>query len=225
MTMNVEYQEQHVDGWQAYWDMVVAPVPGWLNSWEGEALSALARQQAPRGPVVEIGCYRGRSTLCLGHGVQSAFEGHLWSVDLFEDTYTFEDCPSPLPSEDALRQLLRSRSLEDTVTVVRGDSRADETAAAVPGDIALLFVDGDHVYDTLVAEWNIWGPKLSAGAVVAFHDYDNIVVGDGVSRFCDGVIRDQFDGITVCDRFKREPNAIPGGLFVAQQRSVSRPIK
>jgi hypothetical protein len=117
---------------------------------------------------------------------------------------------------------LRRHSLENTVTIVRGDSRAPETAAAVPRGISLLFVDGDHLYSTLAAEWNVWSCKLAADAVVVFHDYDNIVVGDGVTRFCDEVIRDQFDDVVICDRFKNEPDAIPGGMFIAQQRKAGR---
>jgi len=213
---------QDTTGWETYWNAVVAPIPGWLNSWEGERLSALALQQAALGPLVEIGCYRGRSTLSLGHGVRRAGGGHVWSVDLFEDTYTFEGYDDPMPSEDALRQLLRSHSLEETVTLVRGDSRASATASAVPGGIAFLFVDADHVYDALCAEWAIWGPKLSDDAVVAFHDYDNVVVGDGVTRFCDEIIRQQFHDIAVCDRFKREPDAIPGGMLIAARRRHRR---
>ncbi len=214
---------QKIDDWQHYWDTVVSKVPGWFNSWEGEMLSALAQQQAAEGSIVEIGCYRGRSTLCLAHGVKRALAGRIWSVDLFEDTYTFDGCEEPLPSEEALRYLIRSRSLEDTVTIVRGDSRSVKTAAAVPSGISLLFVDGDHVYDSLFEEWNVWGRKLAPGAVVAFHDYDNMVVGDGVTRFCDENIRPLFEDITVCDRFKREPEAIPGGLFIARRKKS--PVK
>ncbi len=198
------------------WSQRIQLVPGWLNSWEGRRLMDLAEAMAAKGPIVEIGMYWGRSTLCLAEGVRRAGKGHIWTIDLFEETYTFEGCPSPHPSFVQSQQTLVDHKVQDLVTIVNGDSRLPSTTKRTPDDIALLFVDGDHVFDALNQEWKLWKPKLSKDSVIVFHDYDNECVGDGVTRFCDEVLRPQFLQVEVCDRFKREPGAIPGGMFIAK---------
>ena len=37
--------------------------------------------------------------------------------------------------------------------------------------IDLLFIDGDHSYETVRADVEAWFPKLEDGAIVIFHDY------------------------------------------------------
>ena len=40
-----------------------------------------------------------------------------------------------------------------------------------PHPIHMLFVDGDHKLESVVADINGWTPKIVEGGVVAFHDY------------------------------------------------------
>lgn len=194
-----------------FWLRFVAPVPGWLNPWEGYRLYRLAKDRAPR-VVAEIGSYQGRSTLCLAAGL--AHTGAvLHAVDLFESAYTFADCSSPPAQASQLTNHLRAAGLNSLVRVHTGDSRNRDVAALVPDGLELLFVDGDHEHSSLVDEWALWRPKMAVGATVVFHDYGNDVVGDGVTRLCNG-IADSFATTEKCDRFRREPDAQPGGLFI-----------
>ena len=50
---------------------LIADVPGWLTDEEGEALFELARSCTGKGVIVEIGSWKGKSTVCLGLGSQS----------------------------------------------------------------------------------------------------------------------------------------------------------
>jgi hypothetical protein len=73
------------------------------------------------------------------------------------------------------------------VVPVRGWST--EVAArllAQVGSIDLLFVDGDHSYDGVIADWRCFGPALARSAVVAFHD---IEWAEGVQRVVNEEVR------------------------------------
>src|SRR5256885_7585861 len=50
---------------------LIADVPGWLTDEEGEALYELARVCTGKGVIVEIGSWKGKSTICLGRGSQA----------------------------------------------------------------------------------------------------------------------------------------------------------
>lgn len=202
--------------WDDLWNQKIQSVPGWLNSWEGQRLMDLAEMAAGIGPIVEIGMYRGRSTLCLAEGVRRSRKGHIWTIDLFEETYTFEGCPSPLPSLSQSQQTLAEHNAQDLVTIIDGDSRLPSTASRVPNAIALLFIDGDHTFEALSKEWEGWNSKLKKDSWVVVHDYQNECVGDGVTKFCDEVLRGQFLEVEICDKFKKVANSIPGGLFVGK---------
>lgn len=204
------------DTWSQFWERQVATIPGWLNPWEGYTLHRLA-SNVGQGQCAEIGCYQGRSTLCLASGlIRRAPSGKaaiLHSIDLFEDAYTFQDCPLPRSSVPLLRAHLQDGGVADLVRIHFGDSRDLSVVAQVPDALELLFVDGDHEYDSLVSEWKLWNTKLIVGATVAYHDYGNAQVGDGVRRFCDQIAH-LFRHVEVCDRYLREPGSIPGGLFI-----------
>jgi len=125
-------------------------------------LIALVKALRPRA-VVEIGSYRG-GTLAAWSKV-AAPDAVLVSVDLPAEYGT----PA---TEDELRALARG---EQRVDVVRGDSHAEETCrevvAALAGrDVDFLMIDGDHTYDGVRRDFELYAPLVRDGGVVAFHD-------------------------------------------------------
>jgi len=49
-----------------------------------------------------------------------------------------------------------------------------ETAAIADGPaVDLLFIDSSHERQPTIDEWRAWRPRLAAGALVVFHDYDH----------------------------------------------------
>ena len=108
-----------------------------------------------RGAVVEIGRFKGGSTLLLAAALGGRAE--LWSYDIHashQATYTGADL------DEELRDALRRLSLEERVHLVVGDSRL---VPPPEGPIELLFVDGDHSYEGVSADWSHWGPSLAIG--------------------------------------------------------------
>ena len=59
----------------------LAGVPGWLSDEEAVALYELAKDCTGRGVIVEIGSFKGRSTICLGLGSQAGRGVPIYAVD------------------------------------------------------------------------------------------------------------------------------------------------
>src|SRR5262245_5315011 len=56
-------------------------VHGWLTEREGQALYRLARACTGRGAIVEIGSWKGKSTVWLAHGSRAGRSVHIYAVD------------------------------------------------------------------------------------------------------------------------------------------------
>ncbi len=63
------------------------------------------------------------------------------------------------------------------------------------GGVDLLFIDGDHQYASVLADWLLYSPLVRPGGVVAFHDIALTVGGHyGVPEFLAKLSRGELDG-------------------------------
>ncbi|MFL6030206.1 MAG: class I SAM-dependent methyltransferase [Gaiellaceae bacterium] len=136
---------------------LIADVPGWLTDEEGEALYELARACRGDGVIVEIGSWKGKSTVCLGLGSQDGARVPVYAVDPHAD-YRFGD----------FKTNVERAGIAD---LVRPIASLSQTAAdGFDESIELLFVDGSHEYDLVLEDFEKWVPKVVDGGWVAFHD-------------------------------------------------------
>ena len=136
---------------------LIADVPGWLTDEEGEALYDLARRCTGRGAIVEIGSWKGKSTICLGLGARAGDAARIFAIDPHAD-YRFGD----------FKANVERAGIADLVTPIPSLSQAAADGFDEP--IELLFVDGSHEYDLVLEDFEQWVPKVVEGGWVAFHD-------------------------------------------------------
>jgi predicted O-methyltransferase YrrM len=162
---------------------------------EAALLYRLARRVEPGATVVEIGRFKGGTTLMLASALPEGAE--LWSYDLH--VALRPDLTGPQLDAE-LEQALARYGLSDRVTLVVGDSR---TAVPPPRPVSLVFVDGDHTYEGARADYERWRELVAPGAELLFHDA--VDVGGygnhypGIARLVDEIERDDMD-------FERRPN-------------------
>jgi len=118
--------------------------------------------ELPPTTLVEIGRYRGGSTFLLAAAMHP--ESRLVSYDLH--VKGGGEAAGAERDEELLRSLRRS-GLADRVELVVGDSA---TARQPDSPCGLVFVDGDHSYEGVRADYLRWRPKLPAGGHMVFHD-------------------------------------------------------
>jgi MMP 1-O-methyltransferase len=136
---------------------LIADVPGWLTDEEGEALYELARACTGRGAIVEIGSWKGKSTICLGLGSKAGSSIPIYAIDPHAD-YRFGD----------FKANIDRAGITDLVRPIA--SLSQPAADDFDEPIELLFVDGSHEYDLVLEDFEKWVPKVVDGGWVAFHD-------------------------------------------------------
>jgi predicted O-methyltransferase YrrM len=163
---------------------------------EAALLYRLARRVAPGAAVVEIGRFKGGTTLMLASALPQGAE--LWSYDLHVALRA--DLTGPQLDAE-LEQALARYGLADRVHLVVGDSR---TAEPPPRQASLVFVDGDHTYEGARADSERWRELVAPSGDMLFHDA--VDVGGygnhypGITRLVAEIERDD-------RKFERRPNA------------------
>jgi predicted O-methyltransferase YrrM len=150
---------------------MTADVEGWLTPAQAQALAAAARRAAPGERIVEIGSFRGKSTIALasaaGDGVEIvAIDPHLGAWR--EPHRTSEDADLGQADVEAFHANLRAAGVAGRVRHVRRFS--GEALGDVDGEVAVLFIDGAH--DVRGASEDIvnWGERVPPGGRMLVHD-------------------------------------------------------
>lgn len=135
----------------------------WPEPLEGCLLHALVQHAHPRGDcVIEIGSYRGRSISMLAlalRGVGSDMP--LISID-----------PHACEPTNAEHVRLALAQIGEEQRLVHFPCTSDEASRLLrPGCAALVFIDGDHSYKSVVADFTRYREILAPGGIMVFHDY------------------------------------------------------
>jgi predicted O-methyltransferase YrrM len=116
--------------------------------------------------AVEIGSYLGASTAFLGLAALQR-NGYVHAIDPWTN-----DAMGAEGMRDTWSEFRKNTaSFEHYIVAHRGTS-TDVFAreGTIPCD--LLFIDGDHSYDAVVADLRTWLPSLRSGGLLAMHDID-----------------------------------------------------
>jgi predicted O-methyltransferase YrrM len=128
-------------------------------------LYGLCRSMKP-AVVVEIGSARGKSACYIGMALKHNGGGRLYAVDPHAPT-DWNDADA-VDTHDLMSRNLQSLRLSGQVTIVRKIS--SEITIEIPHPIDLLFIDGDHSYKGIKADWQKFSPHVSEFGIVVFHD-------------------------------------------------------
>ncbi|MDR3458636.1 MAG: class I SAM-dependent methyltransferase [Verrucomicrobiae bacterium] len=167
-------------------------------------LYGLARSIKPK-VCVEIGSARGKSACAVGLALRRNGGGKLYAIDPHSRT-NWNDTDS-VDSFAIINEHLQKSGAADFVEIVRKTS--GEAAKGWDKKIDLIFIDGDHSYEGVKADWELFLPHLNEFGVVVFHDtlWDlrpdpNLGRADmGVPRFVDELRAAGYPVITIDQNF------------------------
>ena len=148
---------------------LTAQIPGYLLENEAKFLGFLAAVAPRDGAIVEIGSYRGRSTVMLAKVAAHYGLGPVVAIDPHNSPILLNpDGSNRFSSYDDFLQNIRLAGVADHVEPHLAYST--EISPAWRRPIRLLWIDGDHSLGGVKADIDGFLPHLVPFGVVAMHD-------------------------------------------------------
>jgi predicted O-methyltransferase YrrM len=149
----------------------VADVDGWMSPGQGATLYESARNCPPSGTIVEIGSFRGRSTIVLALASDPsvdviAIDPHAGNDRGPQEIEGFAD--EAADDHAVFRANLARAGVEKRVRHIREFS--DTAFGLVEGAIDVLYIDGAHRYAPALADIESWGERVRDGGTMLIHD-------------------------------------------------------
>jgi Sulfotransferase family/Methyltransferase domain len=148
-------------------DQHIANIEGWLTRDEAELLFNVARS-VQEGCIVEIGAYRGRSTVTLALGSVAGSRNPVFAIEPHENfTGLFGHQFGAIDRGHFMKHMVEY-GLFHIVRLINLSSHF--LADSWPMPVGLIWIDGDHKYEAVARDFALWKGKLTAEADVVFHD-------------------------------------------------------
>jgi predicted O-methyltransferase YrrM len=128
-------------------------------------LYGLVRSMKPE-ICVEIGSARGRSACFIGMALKENGRGKLFAIDPHRPT-SWNDSQS-IDTFPIINSNLAALDITSQVEIVRMTS--EEAATGWNRQIDMIFIDGDHSYEGVKRDWELFMPHLTTFGIVIFHD-------------------------------------------------------
>ena len=110
--------------------------------------------------VVEIGSFMGRST----HALCTACPGKVYAVDTFNNGWIMPNSPA-----DTFQDFYKNVGHFKNLAIIKGTSEAASKVEVIPPFVDMVFIDGDHSYDSVMQDLRLWEPRCLK--VICGHDY------------------------------------------------------
>lgn len=152
---------------------------GFMPDAEGVMLHRTALAAAPRGPMLEVGGYCGKSAIYLGSAARER-GGVLFSVDHHQgseenqpgqpycDPAVVDTATGRLDSLPHFRRTVHAAGLEQVVIAVVGSSELVARNWRTP--LSLLFIDGGHTEAAAHADYVGFAGHIDSGGLLLIHD-------------------------------------------------------
>jgi len=131
---------------------------------------------------VEIGCYAGGSA-CL---VSQRKNTNIISIDL----------GYPISPEIPKLNFNNFNSEKNNYVYIQGDSTSNETLLNLKKNISeidVLFIDGDHSYNGVKMDFEIYSPLVKNGGYIIFDDYNDFQFSPEVKKSVDDIVKNNLD--------------------------------
>ncbi len=149
---------------------IVKQTHAFLNIDEAYLLYDLAEKS--KGDILEIGAYKGGSTIILAKGLKENYK--VYSIDMHIRKKAFklklgkryEYVPKDT-SKIFIKNLKRFKVTDKVIPIIK---TSEEAAIGWNKPIDILWIDGNHEYDFVRKDFMLWEPYLKKNGIIAFHD-------------------------------------------------------
>jgi predicted O-methyltransferase YrrM len=147
---------------------IAGKIGGWLTDKEGELLFNLAKECKGNGVIVEIGSWKGKSTIWLGKGSHQGKKVKIYAIDPHTGSSEHRKDVATVWTFDEFRENMKNAQVADVVEPILKTSA--KAAEDFNKPIEFIFIDGAHEYEFVKLDFDLWFPKVINNGVIAFHD-------------------------------------------------------
>lgn len=147
---------------------LIAEVDGWLSVREGKLLYSLAKNCKGKGVIVEIGSWKGKSTVCLAKGSEEGNKLKVYAIDPHTGSLEHNSSKGRVWTFDEFSKNIRGSKIKKRVVPIVKTS--NEASKNFNKPIEFIFIDGAHEYEFVKMDFDLWFPKVIDGGIMAFHD-------------------------------------------------------
>jgi predicted O-methyltransferase YrrM len=149
----------------------IRDVAGWLSPDQARELYDAAVRVSAGQQIVEIGSFRGRSTVTIASAISDgvrfvAIDPHAGNDRGPQEIEGYASAAAT--DHEVFLANLDHAGVADRVTHVRAFSH--DAHDAVSGELAMLYIDGAHRYAPALADIVEWGRRVEHGGTMLIHD-------------------------------------------------------
>ena len=148
-------------------------ISGWLKEREGKILFNLSKK-CKEGVIVEIGSWKGKSTIQLAKGSKAGNQIKVYAIDPFTGSPEHHKIYGKVWTYPEFKENIKKADVEDIIFPIIKTS--SEAAKSFKEKIGLLFIDGNHEYDFIKSDLLNYYPKVIEKGIIIFHDINLIGV-------------------------------------------------
>lgn len=172
----------------------IAGSKGLLSRPEAEWLNRIPKVLGA-GVYAELGTFRGRSACLLAAALPE--RSRLITVDTFKQQGVRHKYRSHNVYDEVM-DLFKARGFDWIDVIV--STTLEAAADILDYSLCFLFVDADHSYEGVKADFNAWKNKLCVDGLIAFHDSHQEGVSKALSEISDWEEFDRVDTLSVWRR-------------------------
>jgi hypothetical protein len=147
-------------------------VEGFLGLDEAWELHEAARLYPPISEsvnVVEIGSWKGRSTIALALGVRERGNGSVQAIDPHTGSRELIEIYGPVDTYGSFLWNIERAGVSDVIVPIRKTSHHARLTVEEKS-VHVMFVDGSHEYEDVLQDIDDWVTALADRALVSFND-------------------------------------------------------
>lgn len=172
-------------------------IDGWLTEEEGLLLQSLAAKSTTN--VVEIGSFKGKSTIFIARGLIAGAKGSVYAIDPHTGSPEHVEAFGQINTLPFFQQNIINAGVDKHVIPIVKTS--EEAAKEFNEQIDLVFIDGDHSSEAFRLDFTTWDKFLTVGGAMALHDSSNeniaAIINNEILPSGRYKIRDMVGSITV----------------------------
>lgn len=146
----------------------IRSIEGWLTDNESETLYEIAQDVIPDNTIVEIGSWKGKSTLALAMGSHDGRDADIYAIDPHVGSNEHHKRYGKIDTYKEFTDNIKRSGLSGFVKPIRDYSLNASKKFNLP--VGFLFIDGAHDYNSVKSDHENWENKVPEFGIIGFHD-------------------------------------------------------